>query len=237
MKARVVLAVFVSSLLFMQFAVFANEPLEEKVTEAISARYTDNVDISADDDGNVTLEGQVNTLYDKNLIFETVTRVPGVKTISNQLTVDAPVIADNVIRANILQQLEYVSSIYEPDKLKVSVDNGIVFFDGKVNFYREKLMAKTVASWQQGVKGVENRIKVMEPEEAKSDENLKEVLTHVLEDEFPIEDNVKFTVNDGKVTLNGTATTLWAKYNIEEEFLNVIGIRVVDNNLVVEPLL
>lgn len=236
MKARVVLAVFVASIFFVH-ALFADEALEEKVREAVSVRYTDNVDISADNDGNVTLEGQVKTLYDKNMIFETVTRVPGVKTISNQIAVDAPVVADNVIRANVLQQLEYVSSIYEPEKIEVSVDNGIVFFDGKVNFFREKLMAKTVASWQHGVKGVENRIEVMEPEEAKSDDNLKEVLTHVLEDEFPIEDNVKFSVNDGKVTLNGTATTLWAKFNIEEEFLNVIGIRVVDNNLVVEPLL
>jgi osmotically-inducible protein OsmY len=142
-----------------------------------------------------------------------------------------------VIRKNVLQQLKYVSSIYEPDKIKVNVDNGIVFLEGNVSFYREKLMAKTVATWQQGVKGVENRIDVMQPEKAKSDENLKEVLTHVLEDEFPVEDNVKFTVDDGTVTLNGTATTLWAKFNIEEEFLNVIGIRVVDNNLVVEPIL
>ncbi len=84
------------------------------------------------------------------------------------------------------------------------------------------------------MKGIVNKIEVLPSEKAMSDKHLKEVLTNILENQFPLEENVTFKVENGIVTVNGTTTNLWAKENIVKEFSTVIGIKKVINNLEVE---
>jgi len=239
MRTRVLTSCFIFflGLIIVQTTAFSQEKLADKVEAAIANSFYEDFTVTASEEGNVTLEGNVNSLYDKYRIFEIASRVPVVRKISNQVTVNTPVIADKMIEANILQEMKYVSSILEPDRISVRVNNGVVFLDGKVSFYREKIMMKTIASWQKGVKGIVNKLAVLPPKKAKSDENLMKVLNQIMKHEFPIEDNIQFTIDDGNVTLKGTATSLWAKNNIEEEFLNVIGIKDVENNLDVKPIM
>ncbi len=129
-----------------------------------------------------------------------------------------------------------MSSILDPDRIEAEVNKGVVILKGKVSFYREKIMAQTVASWQEGVKGLINEIKVLPPKKAKSDENLRDILQAILDAQFSLEKNVYFEIEDGVVTLNGATKDLWFKERIEEEFANVIGVKKVINNLKVEPL-
>lgn len=225
-------SLFISGL---SFALTSNENLANKVENVISNYYNRKFDVTVDDNHFVTITGQVDTYYDKLRLFQIVSKIKGVRDIEDNVTINVPILPDKIIQANIVNELNMVSSILEPNRIIVSVDNGEVILRGTVSFYREKLMAETVASWEKGVKGISNNIKVLSPAKAVSDANLKIVLQDILNDQFPVEKNVSFTVSNGVVDLNGTVDILNAKRRIKDEFSSIIGIKKVINNLQVEP--
>ena len=216
------------------YALNSNDQLADKVENAINNHYRNEFEVTANHNNAVTIEGKVKTYYDKLRIFQIVSKVKGVRTIVDNVRVDAPILPDKEIQSNIVNELKRVSSILEPERIEVSVDNGEVILRGKVSFYREKLMAQTVASWEKGVKGITNNIIVLPPAKAVSDSNLKIILNGILYDQFPVEKNVFFTINNGIVDLNGSVNSLYAKKRIEDEFSSIIGIVEVNNNLTVK---
>ena len=227
----------VVGLLIFVSPVFPKEKLLDRIKDAIPNYYEDAYNVSIINGGTVQINGDVNTLYDKYRVYDIIAKVPGVKKIINQLEVDSPPIPDDMIKDNINEEKHLVSSILEPDKIKVRVDNGIAFLDGVVSYNREKLMMLTLTSWQKGVKGIINNIKVLPPKVARSDTNLKSILNEILKNEFPIENSVQFTVENGIVNLNGTVSTLWIKKKMTESFANVLGVQGVINNLGIEPII
>jgi osmotically-inducible protein OsmY len=212
-----------------------SKTLKLKVENAISHYYLETFGVKADADGKVILSGSVNSLFDRLRIYEVVAKVPGVTFIENKLAVITPQLPDNIIADNILEQIRQAPSIKEPDRIKVKVTNGLVILSGEVSFYREKIMAETVASWQKGVKGIENDIVLLSSQKARSDENLKIILQEILKNHFPENKAVTFTVQDGVVTLDGKTRLLWDKMKITEEFSKVIGVVKVVDNLEAEP--
>ena len=210
--------------------------IEENVQEAISMTYLGDrgITVKVSPDKKVTLEGRVETLYDKEKAFEAASKVKGVKYISNQIVVDHVVLPEKAIQQNIVSMIELNSAIPEDDKIEVVVDNDIVFLRGKVSFYFEKMIAQDLAAAQRGVKGVVNEITVKPIEKAISDENLENYLTKIVEEQFPTSNDVKIDVNDGNVTIDGDVNSMWVAYNIEQEFDEVIGVRDIDNMLLIE---
>lgn len=213
------------------FAATDAKKLTDKVAGAIGNYYLETFNIKADANGKINISGDVNSLFDRLRIYEIVARVPGVTFIENELNVNTEMVPDKIILDNILNQLGRTPSILEPDRIKVNVTNGLVFLTGDVSYYREKIMAETVASWQQGVKGIENEINVLPPKKAVSDDNLKIVLQEILKNHFIIDKTLTFVVQNGIVTLNGKTGTLWDKTQIEKEFSHVLGVNKVINNL------
>lgn len=232
-----IFSIFLFSLVFstISFALTSNASLADKVENAINNRYNQDFEVTVNNDNSVTITGQVNTFYDKLKIFEIASKIKGVRGITDNVTINAPILPDKEIQANIVNELNMVSSILEPNRIKVHVDNGEVILGGTVSFYREKLMAETVASWEKGVRGIDNNIKVLSPSRAISDSNLRIILQDILDNQFSVEKNVSFSVNDGIVNLNGTVDNLYAKKQIKDEFSSIIGIKKVNNNLQVEP--
>lgn len=232
-----IFSIFLFSLFFstISFALTSNASLADKVENAINNRYNQDFEVTVNNDNSVTITGQVNTFYDKLKIFEIASKIKGVRGITDNVTINAPILPDKEIQANIVNELNMVSSILEPNRIKVHVDNGEVILGGTVSFYREKLMAETVASWEKGVRGIDNNIKVLSPSRAISDSNLRIILQDILDNQFSVEKNVSFSVNDGIVNLNGTVDNLYAKKQIKDEFSSIIGIKKVNNNLQVEP--
>ncbi len=215
-----------------------NGELTEKVRTAISNRYSpEKYEVSNLGNGDIKLEGTVNSYYDKLRIFEIVSHVKGVKKISNNIVVQTEMLPDNIIKTNIREDLNRNSLIKEPNKINVNVDNGLVILSGKVSFFREKLEAVTIASSEKGVKSLANNIELLPVTKALSDENLEDVLHSTLLDEFPLTNpkNVNISVNDGVATVSGTVSDLWTKNNIKDEFSSVLGIVRVINNLEVNP--
>ncbi|MBD3377726.1 BON domain-containing protein [candidate division KSB1 bacterium] len=205
--------------------------LKENVMQAINNRYSDDISVNVSSEGEVTLEGRVDTYWDKLNIYGTVSHVKGVRMISNQIAINTENIPDDMIEQNIEQTIRLNEMILEPDDIKVNVDGGMVVLGGTVSFEKEKQAARDVAAWHEGVRSVRNDIEVLPPKKAKSDENLKEVLNSIMENQFSREDQVKFTIDDGMVTLKGKTNTLWAKDEIADQFREVRGIKKVDNNL------
>lgn len=232
----IVFLITLFSLFIFQAGVLAEDNLREKVETAIANYYFEDISVSIEEEGKVDLEGNVPTLYDKYRIFEIVSKVNGVRAISNQISIATDLTPDKIIKDNIIEEMHLVSAIKEPDSIQIEVKDGVVFLDGRVSYYREKIMMRTIASWQEGVRSVVNNLEVLPFRKVVKDENMKEILSQILKHEYPLEENVRFTVDDGEVTLNGTVRTLWAKRNIEESFSDVLGIKNVVNYLDVEPV-
>jgi osmotically-inducible protein OsmY len=120
----------------------------------------------------------------------------------------------------------------EPDKISVTVTDGLVFLRGTVSYFKEKLMAETISSSQDGVKGVENEITVLSSREARSDENIKSILSEIVENQFPlINGKVNIKVKNGDVALEGEVKNLWEKRNLKYECLQIMGVKSVVENL------
>lgn len=221
--------------------------LKEKINDAISHHYHGYIDaeqphrghidveVSVDEKGSVILEGETSSLFDKYRVFNIVTRVPGVTKISNQMIVKTEPLPDDVIENRIMQNVKYNRSIIERDQIDVNADNGLVILSGKVSYNYEKELLQTIASWQEGVRSIDNQIEVKRPAEALSDENLQTILRDILANQFPTDkEEVTVAVNNGVATVNGQVDNLWSKKNIEHEFRDVIGILEVENYLEVE---
>jgi osmotically-inducible protein OsmY len=236
LKIRRYSKLFFSSICFFLLisgaAIAQPSNLESKVRAALDRYYMDPFIVKADENGKVTIKGDVNTLYDKLNIYDIVSTVMGVKEISDQVIVNTTSLPDSMIADQIENALQYNSIILEPDKINVKVDEGVVFLEGSVSYYKEKLAVETIASQQDGVKGIQNDINVLLPQQERSDANIKSILNEILNNKFPmIKDNVTINVNNGNVVLNGEVRTLWEKSNLQKEFLLVLGVKSVTENL------
>jgi osmotically-inducible protein OsmY len=211
-----------------------NHELKKNVEKAIGNYYDEIFRINVSSHGVVTVEGEVNTLYDKLKIGELIEEVDGVQKINNNISIMNEITADDIIKANIEDELERNDAIAEPDKINVEVRKGIVTLSGHVNYFREKVLAQSIASWQDGVTDMISKIVVLPPLVAKSDENIAEIINDLIKRHFSLETKVKFSVDDGKVNLNGTVSNLWAKDHIQKEIQNILGVKEVINNLSLE---
>ena len=208
------------------------ENLIDKAQNYIFKDYDNHsIEIRSNEKGEVTIKGTVNTLYDKLWLYEKASEVKGVKKIKDLLEIETDPVPDAIVKQNIEEELHLNSKILEPDRIKVAVDNGEVILNGVVSFKKEREMAEAAASWQKGVLGITNNIKVLPHNEEVSDNNLDIILKEILKNQLGPEKNVKLNVNKGVVTLNGTASGPWAKRNIMKDFLQVPGVDFIKNNL------
>jgi osmotically-inducible protein OsmY len=206
----------------------------------LTARIQDLINKSSDNpsievinngNGNISLKGSVNTLYEKLRLFEKVSKVKGVNDIADLLDINTAPVPDDIIKQKIEEDLHISRSILEPDRIKVAVDNGEVILNGVVSYPKEKEMAETIASWQNGVFGIMNNITVLSKNKAVDNKNLDIVLGEILKNQFGLEKGTRFKVDNGNVTLSGTVTSNWAKENIMKDFFQVPGVDFIKNDL------
>lgn len=228
-----ILAILLSGLLISQAAAqSAEHKLAESVQQKISNYYPENnISVKAEADGRIELGGAVNVLYDKLNLFDIASGVKGVRHIINNIVVNTSELPDNEILVNIKDELNSVKTISEPDLLNIAVTNGVVLLRGQVRFQRESTAVETVASWQDGVKGIVNELTVMPWKQAISDETLNATINDLLGNQFGLENQVRFNVSHGQVTLDGNTRSLWAKRQIENEVKRIAGVTKVTNNL------
>jgi osmotically-inducible protein OsmY len=192
------------------------------------------IEVIQDDVGEIKLKGRVGTYYDKLWLTETVTGIPGVRKVSNQVVVDNIPVTDDVLETNIHEGIIYVSSGNRTDDIKVEVNKGIVFLSGNVINADIKNSAHKVASLHEGVRGIVNKIKVQPLSETLFDNNLENFLIGIIKERYPKEKEIKVSVENGNVILQGKVSSEEIKENIVGNISDMEGVEKINNNLTIE---
>ncbi|AQT70137.1 Osmotically-inducible protein Y precursor [Anaerohalosphaera lusitana] len=156
-----------------------------------------------------TLRGTVASLYEKNAAEDDASNVTGVWQVSNKLKVrPQEVPSDDAIAGKIRVALKR-HTVTEPHEITVTVRNQKVYLYGNVQNITEKNMAENIASQIKGVAAIDNRISVVDAEDAeylwKSDQQIKEdIRDELFWTVFVEAEDVNVMVQDGTAILTGT---------------------------------
>jgi osmotically-inducible protein OsmY len=210
----------------------AGEELKKRVQMNLNKYYPHKTfTVKTTETGRVTIKGEVKSYWDKRNIHTIIARVTGVSEISNQLSIDTESLPNGVIKTNIERDLGLNAAILEPDNINISVNNGVVLLSGMVRFQREANIAENIASWQKGVKSINNELKVRPPSDPVSDDELMGFISKLMKRDFPLQKQVVVKVDDGIVFLTGTTKTLWTRNRIIRNVKRIHGVRSVENDL------
>lgn len=205
---------------------------------------TDQIKIKADD-GVVTLTGTVSDGSHRSMAEETVTNLPGVKSVNNQLIISGTTPTANSdawiserVRGTLLfhRSVSYVNT-------QVSVTEGKVTLRGTASSEAQKQLTSEYAEDVSGVKDVDNKMTVGKPD-SKSHRSVGEriddasittqvrmsLLFHHGTDVF----DTKVSTHEGVVTLAGSAKNQ-AEIDLASKRVNDInGVKSVINQMTVE---
>jgi len=207
--------------------------LKAKIMTALGRAYaTSAFKIAVTTPGHVVIDGDVPSYWDKQNVFAIVARVPGVKDISNRLSVQTAFVTDAVIRVELEEYFKRVCAIKDVGKNVAPVAGAVVSLIGAVNFPHEKALLKEIAAWHRGVKSVDNQIIVLSLDKTVSDAGLTSIIKGMLSCEFPCEEKtVQVKIEKGRVLLTGAVSRLWARLEIEKAVQNTAGMRQIENRI------
>jgi osmotically-inducible protein OsmY len=239
----------------MQKNTFSIAKSDEEIQKAVEkildydARVSTAGIIVKVDEGNITLKGSVRNLRAKKAAEADANNILGGWGVINQLKVE-PIIPTP--KKEIQDKTEVALRIHPYLKsytIQVVEDNGKVILKGNVKNIFEKQLAEDAISGVPGVSEIENNLEVIpvldpveytqsrtyitEPDLPPDSTIQKEVEYELWWSPFVNENQVKVTVENGNVILNGTVNTRFEKQQAE---LNALegGAFTVENNLVVE---
>lgn len=206
--------------------------LKGVIKRELGKHYNQAFQITIQDPGQVTIKGTVPSYWEKRNVYSIVSRIPGVTGVKNELNVDVQPVTNEIIKANIESELKRNREIVEPEKISVTVKDGVVNLGGTVSLVREPELAEDIASWQKGVIRVVNEIHLLPTETARSDENLEIIIQGIINQDFPVEKHsIQGKVQNGEAILTGQVNSLWVKDQVAKEVGRVQGIYTVDNRL------
>ncbi len=105
----------------------------------------------------------------------------------------------------------------DSEAIAVSADNGVVTLRGTVGSFREKRDASSSAERVYGVERIENALQVrLLDSGGRDDADLRGDVLKALMLDSTIPSTVDVTVDDGFVTLSGTAATAWAAPGVQK---------------------
>jgi osmotically-inducible protein OsmY len=146
----------------------------------------------------------------------------------------APARSDDEIRNSVLIELKWDPKI-NADDIGVAVKDGVVTLTGFVSSYWEKDAAEKAAKRVYGVKAVANDLEV-KLLSTRTDPEIARDVMHELESHVSIPaDNIKATVRNGWVILEGTVEWQYQKLIAESAVKKIKGVIGVANNIEVKP--
>ena len=144
--------------------------------------------------------------------------------------------SDKEIKTQVMRELKWDSRIGRAE-IGVEIREGVVTLTGTVANYAKKMAAQDAAHRVPGVLDVANEIEVRpEGEFIKRDEELARAVRHVLEwDAFVPDKQIKSSVSDGWVTLEGEVGLWREREDAEKAVLRLQGVIGVINKICMVP--
>jgi osmotically-inducible protein OsmY len=184
------------------------------------------------DNGVVTLSGHVSSYEEKLAAERVVRRVKGVKAIVQEMQVRYHYqlkTDDDQIARRAADVLAW--SLVPGDSIQVTVEKGWVVLSGKVDWQYQRVAAESAISKLAGVSGVTNLIELNPQTQPK---DVKYQIAAALHRSAQIvAKNIKVTVEDGKVRLDGKVRTWYERDIAETAAWSAPGITQVEDNLTV----
>jgi osmotically-inducible protein OsmY len=182
-------------------------------------------------DGIVTLTGVVDTYAERLAAEHAVKALYGVKGIANEIQVrQLSTLNDTDIARNAVHAIESQALVPE-EQITVTVSEGWVKLEGRVEWMYEKKMAEVAVRNLLGVRGVFNEIEI---EPRINPEWVKERIEAALRRSGYIDAiNSKVEPEDRKVSLSGVVRSLAEKENVELAAWAAPGIAEVETDILV----
>lgn len=143
---------------------------------------------------------------------------------------------DSDVRRDVEEQLRSDPDIDASD-IAVAAKDGVVTLSGFVRSFRQKRLAEGDAKLVSGVVGLVNDIEVRLPIiHRRPDPDIARDVVAELEQDLPLSlENIKISVSDGWVTLEGVVQWNAEREDAENAIWRVRGVRGVTNKLTVKP--
>lgn len=207
-------------------------------------------------EGVLTMQGDLPDIRAKKRALEACAALPEVRWVEDRLRVEPsapmgdgqilahletallsePVFQECMLRAQRGKALELVrDSIAARGTLEVSVNEGVVRFEGRVPSLSHKRLAAVLAWWIPGVRDVQNGLEV-DPAEEDSDDEISDALRLVF-DKDPLLDasEIGFSTERSIVTLRGVVASEEQRRAAEHDALYLFGVDDVVNEIEVRP--
>lgn len=233
-------------------AVIANTDNDRQIEKTARSSYNykkvldGNVKVHAEN-GVVTLTGTVDDRDQKRLAEDTVSDLPGVQRVDNQIVVraGAPERSDKWIAMKVRGSLLTHANV-SASRTNVEVRDGVVYLTGRAENSAQKELTENYAREIEGVRSVDNKIEVV-PNADRVDRRDNDTVGETVDD-ASITSQVKYsllthratsalkthvTTEDGVVHIRGEADNDSEKSLVTKLAENIRGVRSVDNQMTV----
>ena len=204
--------------------------VKEEVLKALRWDTRINVEVN---NGRVTLTGTVDSYAVRLLAQEATQFVEGVFAIKNEIEVESPERSWTDIEINVAARkaLEW-DSLIPHERIQVTVSNGWVALEGKVDLLRERDDTERIIKRLAGVRGIYNQITVNSSEV--NTENVRGAIEEELTQRAHLEaERIRVSLNDGVVTLTGPVQSWEEERAIISAASRAPGVRGINDHLTI----
>lgn len=227
----------------------ANYETDRKIEDAAKSSYNyhavlqDRVKVKADD-GVVTLTGTVPEKSEKTLAEDTVSSLPGVVDVKNQITVEPEQEHSDSWIAFKIRTMLLMKSNVSAANTHVQVANGMVTLTGTADNMAQKELTGTYVKEIDGVKSVRNELAIKSemPTSARSSGDFVDdaSITAQIKYQLLIHHSTsalktRVETRNGTVTISGDANSPAEKDLVSVLAREVRGVKAVDNDMTVKP--
>lgn len=188
--------------------------------------------------GIVTLSGHVNAFADRWAAQKAAQNVTGVRALANEIQVSLS-FDDQRSDTDIADaaRMALDACIMVPsDAIKITVENGWLTLDGKVNWYFQKHTAVIVVTHLRGVRGITDNLTVAPRASPISANDLKrKIESAFLRHAHHDAKQIQVSVTNGTVTLEGEVTSWREREDAEFAAWSAPGVSKVNDRLIIRP--